>query len=133
MSWYMQSGEILEDPPEHTQGFIYRIDNLETGEWYIGKKNFWTKKKYPPLQGKKRNRYKLVETDWRDYQSSSNLVQTWPEDKIKKTILHMACDKTMLALLETKEQLKNENLYSKYCVNQMIHCRINLRNLKPNQ
>ncbi len=57
------------------QGFVYRICNLGDEKDYIGCKNYWKTVKYPPLKGRKNKRRKLKETDWREYNSSSKLVQ----------------------------------------------------------
>jgi hypothetical protein len=41
MSWTYKGNYITElsDMPEGTIGFIYKITNGETGQYYIGKKN----------------------------------------------------------------------------------------------
>lgn len=50
----------IEFNTEDYLGFIYRITHEKTKTFYIGRKQFWTKKG--------RNWY---ESDWRDYKSSS--------------------------------------------------------------
>lgn len=55
-------------------GFIYIITNITTGKKYIGKKQMKSIKKMAPLKGNKNKRHKEVETDWKEYTSSSNDV-----------------------------------------------------------
>ena len=51
-------------------GFVYVIFDQKTSKRYIGKKQFWTTIRKPPLAGKVRKRTITKESDWRFYQSS---------------------------------------------------------------
>ena len=55
-------------------GFVYKI-TLSSGYWYIGSKQFNSKKKLKPLKGRVNARRKIVESDWKvilDFFSDSN-------------------------------------------------------------
>ena len=54
---------IPEDISKY-QGFIYRITNLKTGKYYIGKKFYWRRIRRKPLKGYKRVRIDRVESDF---------------------------------------------------------------------
>jgi hypothetical protein len=56
-------------------GFVYEITELDTGMKYIGIKRFWKTIKAAPLKGKKNKRHKLVESDWKTYNTSSPIMQ----------------------------------------------------------
>ena len=69
-------GKIFESNNiDDAQGFVYLITNLTTNLKYVGKKNFWSVRKLPPLKGKTRKRTKRVESDWKDYYGSSEEVK----------------------------------------------------------
>lgn len=55
-------------------GFVYCITFVLTGQKYIGKKFFWSKRTLPPLKGKTRKRHIKKESDWAIYKSSSKIV-----------------------------------------------------------
>ena len=55
-------------------GFVYCITFNITGQMYIGKKFFWSKRTLPPLKGKTRKRHIKKESDWQEYTSSSKIV-----------------------------------------------------------
>ena len=48
-------------------GFVYIITDLSNNKKYIGKKNFWSTRRLPPLKGKSRRRTVKKESDWKDY------------------------------------------------------------------
>ena len=79
MGWTYQGRPITEisDMPEGTIGFIYKITNHQTGEYYIGKKSLYAKRTLPPLKGYKRKRKVVKESKWLDYRSSNTAVQLW--------------------------------------------------------
>ena len=109
-------------------GFIYRITNNTNGVMYIGKKQCLTKKKRPPLKGKKRKRISVVETDWKTYTSSSKRLN---EDIIELGMEHFTFDiimwcesKSELAYMETLLQFKEEVLLSDKYYNGIINIRL---------
>ena len=56
MSWTYKGQHITEisDMPDGSIGFIYKITNTETSEYYIGKKSLHNHRTLPPLKGYKR-------------------------------------------------------------------------------
>jgi len=79
MGWTYQGRPITEisDMPEGTIGFIYKITNHQTGEYYIGKKSLYSHRTLPPLKGYKRKRKVVKESKWLEYRSSNTTVQLW--------------------------------------------------------
>ena len=76
MTWTYQGRCITElsDMPEGTFGFIYKITNGKTGEYYIGKKQVvsirkrkFGKREIAKLTDKRMKRYEMVqkESNWR--------------------------------------------------------------------
>lgn len=109
-------------------GFIYRITNTATNRMYIGKKQCLSKRKKPPLKGKKNKRHVEVETDWKNYTSSSTNVN---EDIIKYgkenfcfEIIRWCDSKFELAYFEAKLQFEEEVLLSENYYNGIINLRI---------
>lgn len=58
----------MSDIPDKAIGFVYIIRHLESGKLYIGRK-LLKSKKTKTVKGKKKSTY--VDSDWRDYWSSS--------------------------------------------------------------
>lgn len=90
-TWFTyKDGQVVEYDsidrfPENCIGFVYKIINLKTGKFYIGKKSLWsnTKKKLTRAElaemigpGRKPTK-KLVtkETDWLNYWGSNKVLQ----------------------------------------------------------
>ena len=78
---WLYKNEPFEEVPENAYGYVYLITNNVTGKKYIGKKLFWFKKT-KTVKGKKK-RLK-VESDWREYWSSS--------DEVKKDVETLGAD-----------------------------------------
>lgn len=55
-------------------GFVYKI-TFEDGSYYYGRKTLWFKRRRPPLKGYKRVRIDYIQSDWREYSSSSEEVR----------------------------------------------------------
>jgi hypothetical protein len=138
MTWFYR-GEIYNpvDPidPKKIYGFVYLIENLETGKKYIGKKFFWSSK--TKIVNKKKKKLK-VESNWKDYYGSSEIlcedVNTLGKDKFKRTILHLCKTKAECAYLEVYEQVIRNVLFDDGYYNRYIQCRINsshVQSLKP--
>ena len=92
MGWIYKGNSIteLKDMPKGTIGFIYKITNGKTGEYYIGKKNVLStrkrnfgKKEIALLTDKRLKTYEMItkESDWRLYRSSNKQVQEWFKDE----------------------------------------------------
>jgi len=121
-------------PTEDVQGYVYLITNLTNGKKYIGKKNFWTTKKLPPLKGKVNRRHKTSPSDWMDYYGSSDNLQAdvtlLGKHSFKREILKLCTNKTMMSYWETKLQFDYDVLTRTDFYNEFISCRINSRGFK---
>lgn len=120
--------QLLLEEGKLPYGFIYIITNLVNGKKYIGKKQMKSVKKMAPLKGKKNKRHKEVETDWKEYTSSSNDVnidiQQLGKDKFKFEIIRLCDSKFELAYYEAKLQFDNDVLLKDGFYNGIINCRI---------
>lgn len=115
-------------------GFVYCITENETNKKYIGKKLWISKRKLPPLKGQKRKRTKIIETDWRTYYGSSDMVnqllKEHGESHFHREILYFCYNKSELSYLEAKEQFDRNVLLSDEYYNGIINCRIGGRGLE---
>lgn len=124
---HWQTNLLLEDT-NLPYGFLYIITNDITGKKYIGKKQMKSVKKMAPLKGKKNKRHREVETDWKEYTSSSNDVnediQKYGKDKFTFEIIRLCDSKFELAYYEAKLQFENNVLLTNKFYNGIINCRI---------
>jgi hypothetical protein len=113
-------------------GFIYKITNLETGKFYIGKKSYIHNKKkklgkkellaLPTSRGRKpTTKTEQVDSGWKTYWGSSKDlladIKLLGEDKFERVIIREAKNKKQLTFLELQEQilhnvLLNDNSYN---------------------
>lgn len=109
-------------------GFVYAITNIKENKIYIGKKQMQTIKKRPPLKGKKNKRHQLIETDWKEYTSSSNElnedIKRLGKENFKFEILRFCSSKSELAYYEAKEQFDRGVLLRDDYYNGIINLRI---------
>ncbi len=128
---WIYNNKPLEEIPEKAYGYVYLITNNQTGKKYIGKKLFWFSKTKQVKGKKKRTK---VESDWRDYWSSSDElkkdVETLGTDKFTREILHICGNKGMCNYLEAKEQMIREVLESDKYYNSQIQCRVHRTHIK---
>ena len=110
MAWHYEGKVITElsDMPEGSIGFIYKITNKETNQFYIGKKSLYSRRTLPPLKGYKRKRKVIKESKWVNYNSSNKEVQGWGE--VYKQILRFCFTKKALTYYELKEQFRHDCL-----------------------
>lgn len=108
----------IDDMPNEVVGFVYKIYNQETREFYIGKKILLHKRTLPPLKGKKRRRVKHVESNWKKYMGSSDISKEWNPAVCIKTIEYFCFNKTMMSYYENKEIF--ENFEREGCVNHNV-------------
>jgi len=103
MTW-LYNNEPFEEVGDN-YGFVYIITNKTNNRKYIGKKFFWTSKR--KQVNKKRKTYK-VESDWKDYWSSSEElkqdVQTLGTENFIREIIHLCPNKGSTNYFEAKEQ-----------------------------
>jgi hypothetical protein len=126
MDWVYNGKEVksIDDLPKDCIGFIYKITNTKTNEYYIGKKNIYQRRTLPPLKGYKRKRKVIKESKWQSYRSSNSEVKEWNEDYITLEILRFCKSKKSLTYYELQEQFahdvlsdplaKNDNLLGKF-------------------
>jgi hypothetical protein len=121
----------LEEIPENAYGYVYLITNTITGRKYIGKKLFWFRKT-KVLKGKKK-RLK-VESDWKDYWSSSDELKTDIEklgiNNFSREILHICPNKGLCNYLEAKEQMVRCVLETDQYYNSQVQCRVHRTHIK---
>lgn len=115
MSEWLYKGEPYLEPGEY-YGFVYVITNKTNNRQYIGKKFFWTTKR--KQVNKKRKTYK-VESDWKDYWSSSDElqqdVQALGAHNFTREIIHLCTTKGNTNYFEAKEQFSRGVLENKDC------------------
>ena len=102
----------IEDLPDRTIGFVYKISFPYLDLHYIGRKNLLSKKTLPPLKGYTRKRKIVQESNWLNYCSSNEEVQLLAKDgqHMTKEILVVAETLRQLTYLETKELFINSVL-----------------------
>jgi hypothetical protein len=85
-------------------------------------------KKLKPLKGKKNKRHFDIETDWKEYMSSSNDlnldITKFGKDKFTFEIVWLCESKFELAYYEAKMQFDNDVLLKEGFYNGIINCRI---------
>ena len=122
--------------PENVFGFIYKITNGKTGQFYIGKKQVvsirkrkFGKKETAALQDKRMKKYEMVtkESDWSSYRSSNKEVTNWfitdgipnedINDQLKLEILRFCTNKKSLTYYELQEQFAHDVLGDELSLN----------------
>jgi hypothetical protein len=132
MTWIYNGSFITElnDMPEGTIGFIYKITNGKTGEYYIGKKNVLSirkrkfgKKEIALLTDKRLKTYEMItkESDWKSYRSSNKQVQEWFKDKendqLELRVLRFCSSTKSLTYYELQEQFSHDVLGDRRALN----------------
>jgi hypothetical protein len=106
--WYF-NGEPFDEIDKEIEGFVYIITNLTNNKKYIGKKNFWERRKDP-----KTGRRKTKEGSWRSYFGSCDElkedVKLLGEDNFRREILYLCPHKKSMSYYETLEQFKRDVL-----------------------
>jgi hypothetical protein len=125
---------IAEDFSTDEYGFIYKITNLETGKYYIGKKAFFhnkkkklTKKEIAEQTGpgrKATTRVDQVDSGWKSYWGSSKElladVKKLGDDKFERLILKFAKTKKQLTYYELESQILHNALFDSTSYNDNI-------------
>jgi hypothetical protein len=120
----------FDETPEDFVGFVYLIEEIETGMKYVGKKLFW-KPGTKTVKGKKKKIHK--ESDWRAYFGSSKALQEQVETRgpeaYKRSILRLCTKKGELSYYELKEQVDREVLMRDDYYNAFVGCKIHAKHL----
>jgi hypothetical protein len=120
--------------PEKYYGFIYKITNLKTGRFYIGKKVFWNNKKHKLTKkqlaeqsgpGRKPTHEVIrVESDWQKYWGSNKElladIKQYGEENFERWMLSQCKTKKQLTYWELHHQCLNEVLISSKSYNDNI-------------
>lgn len=147
--WFMnRNGNVVEYDsvekfPQGCIGFVYKITNVKTGRFYIGKKSLFsnTKKKLTKKElaehtgpGKKPTK-KLVtkESNWLDYWGSNKtLLEEVQKTKVKdfnREIIKFCFNKKQLTYWEVHFQCINEVLLSEMSYNDNVLAKFFRRDL----
>lgn len=135
MTWYYndQPYEPSEEDLKSLTGFVYCIEEKSTGMKYIGKKLFWRSKILPVTKTRRRRKRTLVESDWRTYYGSNELLK---ENVIKngesiynRVILKLCRTKGECSYYEAKLQFENDVLLDDNYYNNFIGCKIHSKHL----
>jgi hypothetical protein len=118
--------------PEYV-GFVYQITDNETGETYIGQKRLHKPKTLPKTKTRKRRVKTIVESDWRNYWSSNDVIKErvagGDTDRYTREILRFGYSKGDLSYLETVEQIERGVLFTPKYLNGIINCRIHQKHI----
>lgn len=120
----------LEDHPD-TYGFVYQIENINTGKKYIGRK-FFTSAGYKQVKGKRKKIRK--ESDWRDYYGSSPAlkedIEKLGKENFKRTILRLCKTRGECSYYESKMILESDAILRSDFYNSWISCKIQSSHVK---
>lgn len=132
--WFYKGKEVTIDDLKDYVGFVYCITDKRNDKKYIGKKSVWSKRKLPPLKGKKRRRTKIVESDWQTYYGSSeetkSIVEEHGGDVFYREILHLCKTKGEMSYLELQEQVDRRVLFRDDYYNSIIQVKIHRNHVK---
>ena len=126
MNWLYQYVPLRDDFITNDYGFIYKITNLDTNKFYVGKKAFFhnkkkklTKKELAEQTGPGRRsttKVEQVDSGWRDYWGSSKElladVKSLGEDKFEREILRFCFTKKQLTYYEIHYQIQYAVLFT---------------------
>jgi hypothetical protein len=134
MNWLFENKEFTSEEIGDYVGFVYLITDLKNNKMYVGKKNFWSIRKLPPLKGQKRKRTKKAESDWKNYFGSSEavklLVEEYGQDSFKREILRLCKTKGEMSYFELYHQMINHVLLDETYYNAFVGCKIHANHVK---
>lgn len=127
MNWLYENKEVIDisQLPDTAVGFVYKITNIETGKFYIGKKSLasvtnklLTKKEQLEWNkpGRIPKKKKVIkESDWKDYWGSSKdlllEIKQLGKEKFKRDILKICYTKSELTYFEVYYQFEYKVLH----------------------
>ena len=134
-SWTYNGVEIndISQFPEGAVGFVYKITNVHTGKFYIGKKilrfkrtKALTKKELTLITDKRSSKKKTVitESDWKTYYGSEeklkNDIKLYGTDYLSRVIICICNSTKQMTYQEVKQQILHGCLESDNCYNSQI-------------
>jgi hypothetical protein len=132
--WLLNGAPFTSDMIGDSIGFVYEITDLTNNKKYIGKKNFYSTRKLPPLKGKTKKRKKVAESDWMEYYSSSEEIKLLAEEhganRFRREILRLCESKGIMTYWEAKLQFEKNVLLSDEYYNEFIGCKIHSSHIK---
>jgi len=119
--------EVFGDSNKEYFGMVYRIE-LPNGLWYIGSKQMFSKRRVKKKH-EKRAKITFVESDWREYTSSSNVINDYiaknGKNEIKFEILNLTRGgKFELKYCEMRHQVMQNCLFEEKSLNQIVNVRL---------
>ena len=124
-NWTFNGRIVLEDDYKSSIGFLYKITHPSSGRWYLGRKML-TKSKITQSKGIKKK--SKVESDWKEYWSSSKeiqeLVALEGTDKFTREILIFCDTKATMTLGEEYILHVSGSMFDEKCFNQNIRAKI---------
>ena len=134
MTWYYNDKPFTSEMIGDYVGFVHVITDKSNGLKYIGKKGLMSRRRLPPLKGKKRRRTKIIETDWQTYTGSNDVLNQLVEEhgieKFYREILHLCKTKGEMNYLELYEQVQRNVLLSDEYYNGIIQVKIHRNHVK---
>ena len=126
MNWLYEYVPLRDDFTTNDYVFIYKITNLESNKFYVGKKAFFhnkkkklTKKELAEQTGPGRRsttKVEQVDSGWRNYWGSSKElladVKSLGEDKFEREILRFCSTKKQLTYYEIHYQIQYAVLFT---------------------
>lgn len=135
-NWKYNNNEIVDinQFPEKSYAFVYKITRISDGKFYIGKKNLYferskllTKKELEEHtgKGKKPKKKKVItESDWKKYFGSEPTlkedVKSLGPEAFTREILHVCTHKKQTTYQELRYQILNGCLESQNCYNSQL-------------
>ena len=125
-NWLYEYVPLRDDFTTNDYGFIYKITNLESNKFYIGRKSFvhnkkkkLTKKEIAEQTGPGRRsttKVEQIDSGWRKYWGSSKDlladVKLLGEDKFEREILKFCPTKKQLTFYEIQYQIQHSVLFT---------------------
>lgn len=133
--WIDSNGTVvdIDNIPEGVVGFVYCITNKSTAKAYLGKKTFYNRKTRS-LKTKRRKKRTVVESDWKDYWSSSEElkrdIELLGKDQFERRILRFCKSKGEANYFELREQMLQDVLLKPGYYNSYVGTRIHRSHLK---
>lgn len=134
--WYYNNEPFQPEEldPKQIYGFVYEIEDLDTGMKYIGKKLFWFNKTLPITKTRKRRKRLKVESDWKDYYGSGERIleeiASRGKDRFKRTILRLCKTKAECTYYEAKYQFERDVLLRDDYYNDWISAKVRRAHLR---